>query len=99
MFEKPAAPAPAKAETAAVQQQTPVKSAPAAAEKKAAAAKGMTPVVLAGAEASYTIQPVSGSVKKISFDKKVQKNAIVSWHQGAKKLSMFKSDSQTDLGK
>ena len=74
MFEKPAAPAPAKAETAAAQQQTPVKPAPAA-EKKSVALKTMTPVVISGAETSYTIQPITGSVKKISFDKKVQKNA------------------------
>ena len=32
----------------------------------------MTEVVISGAEESYTIQPLSGAVKKITFDKKIK---------------------------
>lgn len=77
MFEKPASPAPAPAQqvqaAATVTSQT-----PAAAPVKTVQTAGIKPmdkVVISGAETSYTIQPVTGAVQKISFDKKIQKNA------------------------
>ena len=76
MFEQPVPPAPAPA--AAVEQSKPQQSAAAvvpAAEQKAAPVKTMQMVTLSGSESSYTIQPVSGAIRNISFDKKIQKNA------------------------
>ena len=77
MFKQPAppAPAPATVQTATVNSQPQTAAAPAQAVKTAAAVKPMAEVVISGAEESYTIQPLSGAVKKITFDKKIQKNA------------------------
>ena len=76
MFKEPAPPAPTPAQiqtapAASTQQPAavPVKSA------QTAAIKPMDKVVISGAETSYTIQPTTGAIQKISFDKKVQKNA------------------------
>lgn len=75
MFEtKPQAAAPAQA-IEQNQTQTPAVAAPTASVKTVPVKVVMQPVTVSGAEASYTIQPVSGAVKKISFDKKIQKNA------------------------
>ena len=75
MFNKPAAPAPTPAAVAeqSQNQQQAVKTA--VKVEKTVPVKEMAPVVISGDETSYTIQPVTGAVKKISFDKKLQKNA------------------------
>ena len=77
MFEKPSSPAPTPVPAAAEKAAVPA-AAPTAVRSKTAQAellKSMPEVVISGAETSYAIQPVTGAVKKISFDKKLQKNA------------------------